>query len=156
MPATTKSKPAAMDSCRRRQESIAALPPAPTTKSTKQSAHPPAAVARPGRVTRSQIGPAPDIKRGTGYHIRVAVIAAYPHDVTVDEIDKQLSAAGFPNTKRSTITTCKQDCVNTLNVAAELGKLKLSNGVAENRIAGNTVTVDAPASETPAERSAVQ
>jgi hypothetical protein len=97
----------------------------------------------PSKPTTPPIKPEP--KRGTGYFIRRAVISASPAEISNDEIDKQLTAAGFPNTKRSTIITCKQDCVNTLKVAQELGKLKLSNGVAENRRRAATVTVDAPA-----------
>jgi hypothetical protein len=49
------------------------------------------------------------------------------------------------------------DCIHTLKVAQELGKLKLSNGVAENCTAGGTVTVDAPASTEPStEQAAAQ
>jgi hypothetical protein len=136
----------------------AALPPATVTKSSKITAHAPKPVARPGKVTRNAIQqPAVEPKRGTGYWIRRAVINAFPAEVSAEEIDKQLTAAGFPNTKRSTIITCKQDCVNTLKVAQELGKLKLSNGVAATLAAGGKSAADVPANSEPAaEQTAVQ
>ena len=95
---------------------------------------------------------------GVGYHIRKIVISAYPAELSNEAIDAELIALGITGTKKSTISTCKMDCVNTLKVAQELGKLKLSNGVAGNRIDGDTITADAPAasSEASAEQAAAQ
>jgi hypothetical protein len=133
-----------------------------STKAKPTSATKPAAPAKPATTTKLDASapttPAkqPEPKRTTGYYIRRAIIAAYPAEISNEAIDAALVAEGIHNTKKSTISTARMDCVHTLKVAAELGKLKLSNGVAEHRAAGGTLAADAPASETPAEQAAVQ
>jgi hypothetical protein len=133
-----------------------------STKAKPTSATKPAAPAKPATTTKLDASapttPAkqPEQKRGTGYYIRRAVIAAFPAEISNEAIDAALVTAGIHNTKKSTISTAKMDCVHTLKVAAELGKLKLSNSVPEHRAAGGTSTVDAPASETPAPQAAAQ
>jgi hypothetical protein len=97
-------------------KSIKSAKPAAASKPVAKPAQQPAKSA-----TAAPAKPEP-AKRGTGYYIRRAVIAAFPAEVTADEIDKQLTAAGYPNTKRSTIVTCKQDCTHALRIAQELGR----------------------------------
>ena len=114
--------------------------------------------AAPTKAATSPTTPAkPEPKHGVGYHIRKIVITAFPTELSNEAINATLIASGITGIKKSTVATARMDCVHTLKVAQELGKLKLSNGVADNRRAGATITVDPPASsETPAEQAATQ
>jgi hypothetical protein len=124
-------------------------------KSTKAKPAPTKPAAPSKAATPATPAAKPEPKHGVGYHIRKIVITAYPTELTNEAINATLVASGIPNTKKSTIATAKMDCVNTLKVAQELGKLKLSNGVAEHRAGTRTIAADAPASETPAESESV-
>jgi hypothetical protein len=47
------------------------------------------------------------------------VITVFPTELSNEAINATLIASGITGTKKSTISTCKMDCVNTLKVAQE-------------------------------------
>jgi hypothetical protein len=94
----------------------------------------------------------PEPKRTTGYWIRRAIIAAYPNDITNEQIDAALVAAGIHNTKKSTISTAKMDCIHTLKVAQELGKLIVNPAP----VTATGASAPQSASEHPTEQAAAQ
>jgi hypothetical protein len=138
MPRTTKSKAAAAPKPTLDAKTAALRAKRLERDAAKATGAPPTPPAKPEQ------------KRTTGYWIRRAIIAAYPNDITNEQIDAALVAAGIHNTKKSTISTAKMDCVHTLRVAAELGKLTAPTAPA-------TPPADAPAlSAASAEQQAAQ
>jgi hypothetical protein len=105
MPRTTKSAKPAISTKQSKANGVAA-----GRASSGTSAKPSAPPAKQ-----------PEQKRTTGYWIRKIVIEAFPAKLTNEAIDAALVAASITGTKRSTISTAKQDCLNTLKVAQELG-----------------------------------
>jgi hypothetical protein len=99
----------------------------------------------PSRPTTPPAKPEP--KHGVGYHIRKIVIQAFPAELTNEAIDAALVAASITGTKRSTISTAKQDCLNTLKVAQELGKLTASTVPATPTVAAARSSADSAQSE---------
>ena len=131
MPRTTKSAKPAISTKQSKANGVAA-----GRASSGTSAKPSAPPAKQ-----------PEQKRTTGYWIRKIVIEAFPAKLTNEAIDAALVAASITGTKRSTISTAKQDCLNTLKVAQELGKLTASTVPATPTVAAARSSADSAQSE---------
>jgi hypothetical protein len=97
MKTTIKSKPTAAKAAASPKPAAAQKPSTPTTPAK------------------------PEQKPSIGYAIRKICVTAYPTVLSNEIISATLIASGITGTKASTISTAKQDCINTLKVAQELG-----------------------------------
>ena len=82
---------------------------------------------------------------GVGYYIRKAVIEAYPESASNEQIEKALGLAGHNAVKKTTIETYRTDCLATLRIAQELGRL--SEPVAQSSEASEPETKPAQTEE---------